>query len=151
MDQNKELLLGAQQLEDWEGYSPVPYLDTECISTIGIGRNMEVFPLDPDELEEDGTYCHLNATAWAYDQLAECRKDVIIRCPWCVESPPEVRIILTDMAYNLGIKGLMGFKNMLARMKDKDFKQAAEELKDSKYFRQTKRRARFHYNTLMNL
>ena len=151
MNKNKELLQGCQELEGWEGYRDTVYLDSEDIETIGIGRNLEVYPLEPGELEADGTYSHLNAVAWAYDKLSECRQSVITHNPWVVVAPPEVRIILTDMAYNMGIRGLNKFKRMLLALKLKDYTQGALELQDSKYFRQTGQRALGHYRTLCKL
>lgn len=147
----QELLKGCQLLEGYEGYRAEVYLDTENIETIGIGRNLEVYPLDPEELEDDGTYSHVNAVAWAYVKLAECRKDLVIRLPQVTMMPEDVRILLTDMAYNLGLSGLMKFKNMIASLKVDDYTQAAMDLQDSKYFNQTGQRALSHYRTLIKL
>jgi len=51
------------------------------------------------------------------------------------------RAVLVDMAYNLGYRGLLKFKKMLAAMKAKDFPLAAQEMEDSKWFKQVGQRA----------
>lgn len=67
------------------------------------------------------------------------------------DHPHQVKAILHDMHYNLGHAGLAGFKKMNAAINARDYKTAAKELKDSKYYRQTGNRARTHYQTLLSL
>ena len=67
------------------------------------------------------------------------------------DHPHQVKAILHDMHYNLGSNGLAGFKKMNAAINSRDYKIAAEELKDSKYYTQTGRRAKTHYQTLRSL
>ena len=45
------------------------------------------------------------------------------------------------MAFNLGVRGLLGFKKALAAVKAGDFEKAAEEMLDSKWRRDVKCRA----------
>ena len=153
MDKNLELLKGTEWLEKYEGYRSEIYLDTVNVETVGIGRNLEVYPFDEEEQEvyDKEGYPHVLAVAWAYNKLAECRKNIIIHKPWLVEQPPVVRQIVTDMTYNLGLKGVLQFQKMFLALKDNDYKQAALELQDSKYFSQTGRRALAHYRRLMTL
>lgn len=155
IDKNKELLKGVEWLEDFEGYEPVPYLDSVGIETVGIGRNLEVHPFDKEELHDieanNGEWAHVCAVEWCYSELQGIRQSLVIGAPWVVEQPIDVRLILTDMAYNLGLGGLWNFKKMLKAMKEGDYQTAAEELKDSKYFRQTGRRSEHHYGLLKEL
>lgn len=155
LDINKELLRGTEWLEDFEGFRSTPYLDSEGIETIGIGRNLEIFPLDLSEVKDiednNGEWAHVCAVQWAYDQLKDCRKSLIVGAPWVVRQPSDVRLILTDMVYNLGLTGLWNFKKMLKALKTKDYSLAAEELKDSRYYGQTGRRAEHHYGILKEL
>ncbi len=51
------------------------------------------------------------------------------------------RAVLVDMAYNLGYRGLLKFKKMLAAMKNEDFELAAQEMEDSKWFKQVGQRS----------
>ncbi len=57
----------------------------------------------------------------------------------------EVRqAVLTSMCYQMGIKGLFGFKNMWKALTVQDFKLAAKEMLDSKWAKQTPARAKRH-------
>lgn len=54
----------------------------------------------------------------------------------------EVRqAVLLDMAYNLGVEGLMNFKDMVKAINTDDFIEAAEEILDSKYAKDVGKRA----------
>ena len=54
---------------------------------------------------------------------------------------PDAFGILVDMNFQMGKEGTLGFERMLAAMKDRNYKLAAEELLDSKFAKQTPNRA----------
>jgi lysozyme len=56
--------------------------------------------------------------------------------------PFNVRVVLCDMAFNLGVKGLSKFRNMWRCLAEADYIGAAEELMDSKYAEQVPNRAK---------
>jgi lysozyme len=135
-----ELELNLTMAEQFEGFRGMPY---ECPAgkiTIGIGRNLEMYPYTLEE-----------ARAWTLGHLESIRLELVVAFPWVVEQPMESRVILTDMAYNIGIPRLRGFRKMLKALKGFDFPEAAEELKDSRYYRQTGNRAKSHYIQLGNV
>jgi lysozyme len=137
---DKEIMENVVMAEDFEGFESLPYHCPAGFLSIGFGRNLEVYP-----------YTKQEAIEWTSKLLLEIRTKIIEDAPWLLDHPVEVRIILTDMAYNLGIKGLYQFARMFKALEDGDFSRAAEELKDSRYFTQTGRRAKAHYETLNNL
>ena len=49
--------------------------------------------------------------------------------------------VLTEMAYQMGMTGLKGFKKMHKAIKDEDYYEAKKHGLDSKWFRQTPKRA----------
>jgi lysozyme len=49
--------------------------------------------------------------------------------------------VLCDMAFNIGVSGLMQFRKMLAAIEANDFERAADEMKKSKWARQVPVRA----------
>jgi lysozyme len=55
-------------------------------------------------------------------------------------SDPRQAVIL-DMSFNLGLNGLLEFKEMLAALKAGDYERAADEMLNSKWAQQTGRRA----------
>lgn len=105
------------------------YKDSVGVPTIGFGFNLETIelPRPVAELwlafEVDKKEDQLESCKW-YNDLDDVRKEVIL-----------------DMAFNLGIEGLMNFKNMIAAIKEKDYEKAAEEMLDSKWASQVGKRA----------
>ena len=53
-----------------------------------------------------------------------------------------VDLVLFDMAYQMGVSGLLKFKKMLTAIRETDWNKAADELLDSNYARQTPNRAK---------
>lgn len=143
-----ELRLTTTITTHFEGFSPVEYTCPAGYPTIGYGRNLDVYPLEPFEGE---SVTKEQASLHALEVLRECRSSLMIHCPWLVEAPRDVRLIFTDMVYNLGLKGFKGFTQMLKAAREGNYDKAADELKDSKYFRQTGHRAKHHYYTLKSL
>jgi lysozyme len=56
--------------------------------------------------------------------------------------PKIVQDILVEMAYQLGVNGLLSFKKMLSYIKEGDYINAAKEGLNSKWARQTPKRAK---------
>ena len=144
----EEIKFSIDMACEYEGFSEHVYDCPAGYPTVGYGRNLDIFPLEDDE--------HLPMTPevardWVDNEIRKCRRDVMVMIPPVILMPAEVRLVLVDMAFNLGLSGLKKFKNMLAAIRAEDFKKAAEELRDSKYYNQTGRRARTHYRTLKEL
>lgn len=118
-----------EQLKDHEGFRKYPYEDSEGILTIGYGWNLEANGLPKDMCEElleqkiHDINVQLKEVEW-YNKLSPIRKRVII-----------------DMAYNLGIGGLLEFKKMIQAIKEDDYQTASLEMLDSKWARQVHGRA----------
>lgn len=49
--------------------------------------------------------------------------------------------VVIDMAFNLGVNGVLSFKNMIQALKEKDYDKAAEEMLDSLWAEQVGNRA----------
>ena len=71
--------------------------------------------------------------------LAEAEADADTLIP--EDAPPEVREIITNMAFNLGRTKLREFKDMLKAIKNKDYKTASLEMMDSNWSAQVGDRA----------
>jgi lysozyme len=112
-----------------EGVRLYPYQDTTGHWTIGIGRNLTDSGLYQNEpymmLDNDINYftSKLESILPYFNKLDEVRK-----------------IVLVDMCFNLGIKGLLKFKDMLDAIRKKDWERAAKEIIDSLASKQTKNR-----------
>lgn len=116
-------------IKSHEGLRLKVYKDTEGIMTIGYGRNLETgIHLDEAEL-----------------MFANDVKKAIDRCSLMIplwDNYDEVRqAVFADMAFNLGISGLLQFKKFLMAMHLKQWSQAKAEMLDSKWAVQVGRRA----------
>ena len=89
------------------------------------GDRIEQFQAD-EELERD---------------LAAACHDLDERLPWTERLPAPALESLVRMSFQLGISRLLGFKRMLAALRRHDFAEAVLEGFDSKWARQTPRRA----------
>ena len=56
--------------------------------------------------------------------------------------PMEVQLVISAMCFQLGRNGTMEFKRMLAAIKDHNYDKAAQEMLDSRWAKQTPRRAK---------
>ena len=66
------------------------------------------------------------------------------------ELPDKAQLVLVDMCYNLGLSKLLNFENMLDAIDAGNWEKASEELLDSRYALQTKRRARINAAFLLS-
>ena len=65
----------------------------------------------------------------------------MLECLPCLASKPQnVQDTLIEMAYQLGLAGLMGFRHTLSCIEAGDYAQAAKNLKASLLYRQTPKR-----------
>lgn len=61
---------------------------------------------------------------------------------WYLDSPDDVRDVLVEMAYQLGVSGLLKFKKTLKLITDRKYMEASVEMLDSLWARQTPNRAK---------
>lgn len=121
--------LKSDLIED-EGKRQYPYKCTAGKITIGVGRNLEDKGLRADEIDylfNNDLEEYANRTKIVipfFDQLNEVRQNVLI-----------------NMAFNLGIHGLLTFQKALGAMLKEDFERAAEEMLNSKWATQVGARA----------
>lgn len=61
---------------------------------------------------------------------------------WLTRRPVEAQEVVTEMAYQMGTTGCLNFRKMWAALKSKDYDQAANEMLDSLWAKQTPNRAK---------
>lgn len=116
-----------EDLKHDEGFRGNPYTDTEGYLTIGYGTKL---PLSRKEAE-----------VLLKMRLDETIEDVNSRLSH-LNIRKEAWDILYNMAYQLGVGGLLKFKKMLKALEKQDYETAAKEGLDSLWARQTPNRAR---------
>ncbi len=114
----------------FEGLRLKPYQDSAGKLTIGAGRCLDTRGISEEEamhlLANDivSTYRELGERVALFNHLDDVRQ-----------------LALVSMAFNLGVDGLLGFKNLLAALLLKHYDLAAEAALDSKWARQVGHRA----------
>lgn len=119
------------QLIRHEGLRLKPY---RCIAgklTIGIGRNLD----DKGITEEEAMYLLTN-------DIEQCEFQLNKELPFFKTLDMARQDVLLNMCFNLGIKGLLGFKNTLAMIEVGNYEAAADNMLNSKWAYQVGDRAK---------
>ena len=119
-----------RHLERDEGIRLKPYTDTVGKLTIGIGRNLTDVGISQGE-----------ARALLENDLDRVETDLDRSLPWWRGLDAVRQEVLANMTFNLGINGLLGFKNTLAAVKAGLWANAARGMRASKWARQVGARA----------
>ena len=124
-----------------EGYVTEIYFCSEGYATFGIGHMVT---------EEDMEYTWPVGTPVTDERILQCFHD---DCMIAVEDatalvlsfashPDNVQRVLVNMAFNLGRNRLGRFKNMLTAVNEGNYKKAADEMIDSRWYHQVGRRSK---------
>lgn len=126
---NREAL--KKSLIRHEGIRYKAYKDSEGFWTIGVGHKLPAYTPRVMTLEEvmtqlDADIDEAEAGARNFD--------------WYYTLSGVRQAVIVEMVFQLGFYGVSKFKNMILAIIDKDFNKAADEMKDSKWYRQTPKR-----------
>jgi len=113
-----------------EGFKAQMYKCPSDKWTIGYGFNLE------SGITEEEASLLLTIRVNEINKLLRQKLD------WLIYAEPEVKNVLTNMAYQIGITGLLKFKKTLKYLKSKEYGLASMEMIDSKWFDQTPERAK---------
>jgi len=115
-----------------EGYSGIPYIDTIGKITIGYGRNLTDVGISRAEAE----VLFKSDVNLAVDQF-------FTKIPLFVREQCNLvrKHVLIEMIFNMGIKKVLKFRNMLAAIEAGDFEKASKEMLNSKWAEQVGGRA----------
>ena len=119
--ESSEALAIVEQIKRDEGFRARPYRDTRGVLTIGYGLN-----LDEGITEAEGAYL-------LQVRVAGMGRDLEKRWPPFDDQPPAVQVALVNMAYQLGVSGLLGFHHMLAALEAGQYQDAARYALESKW------------------
>ena len=114
-----------------EGWKDTLYEDPSGHPCIGYG-----FRLDQPHALSSAV-----GTIWLTQTLQRMFGEIAKSITYWNELPLGARAVLMDMAYQMGLSGLLRFKKMLKALKERDYETAAVELMDSDYAKQTPSRA----------
>jgi len=118
------------QLIKHEGYRKKPYKCTAGKLTIGVGRNLDDVGLFSDEIN-----------LIFENDIKRCEIDLQKNLSWFESQPENVKMVLIDMCFNLGIYGLLKFKNTLSLISKGKYNEASIEMLNSNWAMQVGVRA----------
>lgn len=124
-----------------EGYKAKAYYCSEGYPTIGIGTVLgpKGTPLKYYTL----TVSKSVAKAFLREEINRLL-DVLRSYPWFTSCNEARKAILVSMAYQMGEKGLLTFKNTLTLIERGEYDKAADNMMQSKWAKQTPNRAKRH-------
>ena len=129
-----------EQLKIDEGCVYEIYNDHLGLATFGIGHLVK--DGDPEQGQPVGTHVSKERVdeVWEHDfaeHVEECGK----LYPDLEHYPDEVQRVLVNMTFNMGMTRLSKFKNFKSAIERNDWKQAAVEGRDSRWYNQVTNRA----------
>ena len=107
-----------------EGFSPVPYRCTADKLTIGYGKRIKYLKVTEEQSEE-----------WLKEDLEHLKYVLADKYEWFLPAPHEVRDIVIEMSYQLGVKSFSKFRKTIFLLANKDYRAASTEMLDSKWAR----------------
>ena len=116
-----------EKIKESEGYVGTVYKDHLGIDTVGIGTRM---PIDEEEAE-----------LLLKHRLLKKIKHLLDAKPIVSTLDDNKQSVLFEMAYQLGVNGLLKFKKMWSAIENNDFELASKEGLDSRWHKQTPERA----------
>ena len=123
-----------------EGYVKMVYKDSLGIDTIGYGFAIKDLELDEDICDEI-----------LLRKLKDLEKQVNRKFGWFKYMPPNIKDVVMEMSYQLGVTGFSKFKKTIAFLQDKQWQEASVEMLDSLWAKQTPNRAKALSNIVKNV
>ena len=117
-------------IKQHEGFVAIVYKDSLGIDTIGYG-----FAIKDLELDED--ICGLILERKLENLI--CRVDN--KFSWYKYMPQEIKDVVVEMCYQLGVTGFSKFRRTISYLQNKQWEDASIEMLDSLWARQTPNRA----------
>ena len=117
-------------IKEHEGYVGIVYKDSLGIDTIGYGFAIK-------DLELDRDICDIILER----KLHNLEDSVNFKFSWFMYMPQEIKNVILEMCYQLGVNGFSKFKKTILYLENKEYRMASKEMLDSKWARQTPNRA----------
>lgn len=129
-----------------EGFRETPYYCTENYPTVGIGFRVGA---KGDPLQ-DIRMTRAEAEALLRDKIVNAEATLERQMPkaWS-KCNVYRRAILISMAFQMGVTGLLGFRNTIAAIERAEWPSVASGMLDSRWARQTPKRASRHATAML--
>ncbi len=120
----------SAQLRRHEGERLKVYRDPVGYLSVGVGRNLDRKGIRSDE-----------SALMLSNDIDEAIRGIASELSWFPALDPVRQAVLVNMAFNLGIGGLLDFHKMLAAVEHGQYGQASDEMMDSAWAIQVGARA----------
>jgi lysozyme len=111
-----------KRLRNHEGMRLKPYKDSKGLWTIGVGRCLETKGIS----KEEASYLLKN-------DMEEAVLRVVRGFPWSSDLGEDRFSVLVEMAFQMGMGGLLTFEKFLDHLEAGRYEEAANEMLDSKW------------------
>ena len=129
-----------KEIKKHEGFRSKVYKCTEGYDTIGYG-----FAIKDLEMDEN------IAELILMKKIKKLLERIIKTFSWFKDSPKEIQYVVTNMCYQLGLKGFSKFKKTIYLLETEQYEEASIEMLDSLWAKQTPNRAKELSETLRSL
>jgi len=126
----KEMNL-LNQIKKHEGFKSSVYECTEGYDTIGYGFAIKDLKLDEDIAE-----------LILIKKLDKLQKRIASAYGWFYNAPEEVKDVVTNMCYQMGVSGFSQFKKTIYLLETEQYEDASVEMLNSLWAKQTPNRAK---------
>ena len=127
----KELNDLLKDIKKHEGFKPRVYKCTEGYDTIGYGFAVKDLVIDEDI-----------ADLILMRKLDKLQQRIASVFGWFFNSPQEIKDVVTNMCYQLGLSGFSKFKKTIYYLETDQYEEASVEMLDSLWAKQTPNRAK---------
>tara|TARA_R100001015_G_C4631262_1_gene193631 strand:+ start:2042 stop:2491 length:450 start_codon:yes stop_codon:yes gene_type:complete len=129
-----------EELKIDEGYKNEIYLDHLSLKTLGVGHLVK--ETDPEYNLEVGTYIDDERVNELFEQDIDVTIDECKKLYYDFdELPQEAQHIIANMMFNMGRPRLSRFHKMKRAVDNREWEEAANQMKDSKWYKQVTNRA----------
>ena len=128
-----------ESIKKHEGFVEHVYDDSLGIPTIGYGFAIKDLVLDEDIAEDI-----------LIRKLERLKRNANSRFRWLEDMPVVVQEVILNMCYQLGVTGVSKFRRAISALQEGDWDEAANEMLDSLWARQTPNRATELSNIVRN-
>lgn len=123
------MTLKDQLIRD-EGLRLKPYKDSVGKLTIGVGRNLDDVGISADE-----------ADIFLQNDIQKATDSLLAQLPWVTQLDEVRQAVLINMTFNMGLSGLLQFRNTLKMIQSGDYSGASKEMLNSVWAKQVGPRA----------
>lgn len=120
-------------LKKEEGFVPYAYVDSLGFLTIGYGKLID---------KRGGGITEKEAEMLLDNEILDKIQQLNEKLPWWSTLDQVRRTVVLAMAFQLGIDGLLGFKNTLELLRNGKWSEASAQMLESKWAEQTPARAK---------